>query len=414
MKSLSPADSSHNFKAFIWHAFFLALTTSFIDVDTVIPSMLVKAGGGSFLLGLLTAIMLGGASLMQLVFAGFLSGKAYKKKFLLTGIYLRVFALTVLAALLFFSDFLQPAPLIFLVFVAISVFSFSGAFANVSYVDILGKSILSLKRKRFFTVQQAFKSVGLLVSALIVRELLKMYDYPVSYSLLFILAAILLSVASGGFWMIREAPSGKQSGKNFWELIKLIPAEVKTNTNLKYYLIIINILGLGMSILPFFILLAKDQFGLSGGAVGNYLVFRVVGMLLISLILFYFSQKRGYKGILRSGIVLGIILPPLTLLLSEFAGIYQFIFIISGAYFSIYKITISGILVEISNEDNRALYAGISGAGNILPVLFPLVAGSLISVFGYTAVFIFVSLAILLIFPLVGKLDCTSEEKHQD
>lgn len=403
---ISIKNSKHNFRAFLWHAFFLALTTSFMDVDTVLTAMLVKAGGGPFAIGLLTAIMIGGASLMQLVFAGFLSGKMYKKKFLLSGIYLRTFAIAVIAVLFYLSDQIPDVWLLILIFIFIAMFSFSGAFANVSYVDMLGKSILPDRRKKFFTLQQTLNSVGLLVSALVVRELLRYFGYPDNYSLLFLIAALLLSVASGGFWMIREVPSGKKTGKNIRDFLRMIPNEVRQNQNLKYYLLIINIMGLGMSIIPFFILLAKEKFGLSDLTVGNFLLFRVTGMFLISMLIFGFFRKKGYKGILYTGLAFGIILPPMALILSGDLYFYHLVFLLSGVFFSIYKIAISGILVEISNEENRAIYTGIAGAGNILPLVFPLIAGSLISAVGFQAVFIFVAISLIFALPLVSRLNC--------
>ena len=78
---LSEQNSKKNFKAFLWHSAFLALASNFMDVDTIIPSMLIKAGGNSIHLGILTAIMLGGSSLFQLVFAGYLSNYSLKKKY---------------------------------------------------------------------------------------------------------------------------------------------------------------------------------------------------------------------------------------------------------------------------------------------------------------------------------------------
>ena len=142
---------------------------------------------------------------------------------------------------------------------------------------------------------------------------------------------------------------------------------------------------------------------------GNYLVFRISGMLIISLLIFRFSSKRGYKSILYAGLILGIVLPPLAIFLSDYQFIYQFVFILSGAFFSIYKISVSGILVEISNDDNRAVYTGIAGAGNILPAIFPLIAGTLIAVLGYWTVFLFVSLVLITAIPFVKKLNCKNE-----
>src|SRR5680860_558237 len=93
--------STHNFYSFLWHASFLAFAKNFMDVDTIIPAMIVEAGGGAMHIGIMTAIMLGGSSFMQLFFAPYLSNKAQKKNYLLLGINVRIFALAGLGILLF-------------------------------------------------------------------------------------------------------------------------------------------------------------------------------------------------------------------------------------------------------------------------------------------------------------------------
>jgi hypothetical protein len=72
--------SNRNFWSFLWHAGFLALAKNFMDVDTIIPAMIVEAGGGAMHIGIMTAIMLGGASFTQLFFAPYLSNKTYQKE----------------------------------------------------------------------------------------------------------------------------------------------------------------------------------------------------------------------------------------------------------------------------------------------------------------------------------------------
>ena len=76
-------DAKVNFLSFLWHALFLALAKNFMDVNTIIPAMLINAGGTTTDLGILTAIMIGGASFMQIAFAGFLFKKIMKKRYLL-------------------------------------------------------------------------------------------------------------------------------------------------------------------------------------------------------------------------------------------------------------------------------------------------------------------------------------------
>ncbi|NQU27503.1 MAG: MFS transporter [Candidatus Marinimicrobia bacterium] len=404
--NLTKANSSHNFKSFLWHSAFLALASNFMDVDTIIPSMLIKAGGGAVALGLLTAIMLGGSSLFQLLFASFISKKRFKKKYLLIGINLRVSALLLISLLFFGSAQLGNNLTILFIFLLISVFSFSGSYANVSYVDILGKSIRGNNRKKLFSSKQIINSIGILASALVVRELLKYFNYPANYSILFLAAGTLLLIASLGFWRIREVDTKIKVTRGFIEFFTMIPAEIKQNHNLKYYLLTINSLGLGLSMLPFLILLAKENFGLSYNLIGNFLLLRTIGMLGTGLFLFRYSNRFQYKYLLKFSLVLSAALPILSLLFSNQVVFYQLIFILTGIFISVYRVAINGVLLEISNNENRAAYAGISGAGNILTTLFPLFAGALITIFGYQVVFISVSVLISLSYFFVNQLHC--------
>jgi MFS family permease len=398
--------SKINFRNFLWHAVFLALASNFMDIDTIIPSMLIKAGGSAFHLGLLTAIMLGGTKIFQLIFASNISKKIFKKKFLLVGINLRVISLIALATLFYYSILLSNDLIIFLIFLLISIFALAGSYAAISYNDILGKSVKPESRKHFFSLKQTVNSIGIFFSAIIVRDLIKRFDYPDNYTLLFSCAAFLLLVATLGFWNIKEPASKLIKKKNIIDFFRLIPSEIKKNPNLKNYLLIINSLGLGMSILPFLILFAKDKFGLSYEMIGNFLLIRTVGMLFASLLFYKIAHKINYKTLLKFSLVIGALLPIIALFFSTNQYFYQFIFIISGIFVAIYKISDNGILLEISTNENRALYTGISGAGSILTTIFPLIAGFLIIKFGYIPVFSTVSVLILSSIFFVKKLNC--------
>ncbi len=90
---LSRQISGHNYNALLWHALFLALAKNFMDVDTIIPAMVVDAGGTSVHIGFVAAIMLGGSRLSQLFFAPFINNQPAKKGYLLWGINTRICAL---------------------------------------------------------------------------------------------------------------------------------------------------------------------------------------------------------------------------------------------------------------------------------------------------------------------------------
>ena len=405
---LSEKRSEINFKSFFWHAIFLALASSFMDIDTVIPAMLIQSGGTSFHLGILTAILLGGSSFFQLFFASYLSNKKYKKGYLLTAINLRVFSLFALSFLFFFSKNIKSDLIILFIFIIISFFAISGSFANISYMDIFGKSVKAEKRKKFFTLKESITSIAVFISAIVVRELLKRYDYPSNYSLLFFIAAFLLLIASLGFWQIKEKRSIIKKNKGILSFFKQIPSEIRGNSNLKYYLLLINIFGLAISLLPFLILFAKENFELSGKMIGNFLVFRISGMVVSGMVFYRLAHKVNYKFMMKIASIVGALIPVVSLFLIQYQFYYQFLFILSGFFVSAYKISKSGILLEISNSDNRATYTGISGARDIVSMIFPLLAGALITFFGFHIIFIIVSVIIFTGFFISMKLNCTT------
>lgn len=382
-----------------------------MDVDTIIPSMVLNAGGNAVTLGIVTTIMIGGSSLMQIVFAGFLSNRTHKKSMLLVGINLRVAALMFLALILFRSSSGNDSVLLLSIILLISVFSFSGSFANISYMDIMGKSILEKSRKRFFSVKQTVSSVGIFISAIAVRQLLRKLSYPENYGTLLFFAGVLLLIASLGFWRLREVSVQVKNKRTFSEFLRLIPRHIAQDHNLKNYLLMINFMGLVVSFIPFMILFARSNFDLSYNFIGNILIFKVVGMLLTSIVLYKRSHKFEYKNLLFFSLICGASLPVLALLFKNNQLAYQMLFLLSGVFVSAFRVAKNGILVEISTNENRATYTGISGAGSILPTVFPLVAGVMISVLDYSSTFIIITLLVITSLIFVTKLNCRKLER---
>jgi MFS family permease len=397
--------SNRNFWSFLFHAGFLALAKNFMDVDTIIPAMIVEAGGGALHIGIMTAIMLGGASFTQLFFAPYLSNKTFKKKYLLAGINTRVFSLIGLGVLLFLLTGEQVGYVLWLVFLFITLFSLAGAFANVSYFDILGKSVNPIKRKTFFSANQIISGVIVLGAAFLVKKVLVWKDFPVNYALMFFIGGALLLIASGGFWNIRETvPSTmKISGvKNFLSVLK---QELKTNKKLAYFLGFINTQGIAISFLPFVILYAKENFQTQSSDTGNFLLFKVIGIVLVSLLVLLGAKKLKYNLLLYSNVLLSILLGVMAWRITGIEEV-KYVFVVGGIVFSLYTMTMNGLLLEISGNENRALYTGFAGAGNILPAIFPLLAGTLIQLFGFRAFFVLFMIIIASASFFIFKIDC--------
>jgi MFS family permease len=402
---ITQAISKNNFRSLLWHAGFLALAQNFIDIDTVIPAMMVDSGGTAMHIGILTAIMLGGSSFTQLIFAPFISNYAYKKKFLLLGINSRIFALLFIGILLYYNSYFGDDYRILLIFILISMFSLGGAFANISYTDILGKSIAEHSRKPFFSVRQVFTGVILLGSVFLARFVLTADEYPLNYAHMFFIGFIALAIASLGFWNLKEVTPSRLKVKSPGHFIRLIKSELNENQQLGHFLGFINTMGISIGLLPFVVLYAKENFDTSSSDTASFLLYKVIGSVFIGLLLFVFARKFRYRNLLFLNVALAFVLP-LFLLLASDAPPLNLVFFIGGIVFATYSISMNGVLLEVSGTTNRALYTGITGAGNILPALFPLLGGWMIMQFGYPAFFILYMATILSSLYFIIKLKC--------
>ncbi|PKP38918.1 MAG: MFS transporter [Bacteroidetes bacterium HGW-Bacteroidetes-15] len=402
---LSSKISSHNFYSFLWHATFLALAQSFMDVDTVIPSMIIESGGKSMHIGIMTAIMLGGSSFTQLFFAPYISNKPFKKKFLLFGIYSRIISLFALGFILFYLQGAQIGWVLWLIFLFITLFSLGGAFTNISYIDIMGKSIGEERRKTFFSTKQIVVGIVVLVSAFFAKKLLVASEYPVNYAFMFFAGASLLLISSAGFWKIKEVIPSTFKINGFRDFIRILRLELKENPKLIFFLGFINTQGIIISFLPFVMLYASESLNAQTADTGSFLLFKVIGVVSVSMIIFFVSKRIKYNPILYLNVILSVAIILITMFVKDGSSL-RYVFILGGMAFSLYTITMNGLLLEVSGRENRALYAGFAGAGNILPALFPLAGGWIISRIGFQFFFILFILIVISSAYYIRKIDC--------
>jgi MFS family permease len=253
-------------------------------------------------------------------------------------------------------------------------------------------------------MRQIISSSGTLLSAWLAGYVLKNFQYPSNYFAVFAIAAIFLSIASLGFWRVNETKveNGIES-TGFW---KSIFHELKTNKRLTWYLLLTNTLGLNYAILPFVLLLGKSNAGMSDGFVSNLLLTKMSGLILAGIFIFFFSKKIKYDTILKISLGLGLAFPLIAWIYQDHLMAYYIAFFIGGLYGSLFVVSSNGILLEISSANNRSIYAGISGAGNILPTLIPLMAGLLIATAGFSAFFISVLIITLSSAVFIYRLNC--------
>jgi predicted MFS family arabinose efflux permease len=260
----------------------------------------------------------------------------------------------------------------------------------------------------FVVFKQFMSSSGFLLSAILAREILLSFEYPENYRILFFFATVFLAVASLGFWRLREPASESiKSYTNPLKLIRQIPILLRADRNLRFFILLANIAGAAITLIPFYISLAVQEYSIQNIS-GELLMFHFAGMAGSNILWSRIVKKRGFKGAFYSVFVLQAIIPVTMLLISseyDFA-VYRWMFLLSGAAFSAYKMAIEGVLLEISTNENRIIYSGIFGIFNVLTALAPIVAGILIPHIGYAVVFGVIAVLSLLSLLGVKQLNC--------
>lgn len=422
----SASHLSRNTRGLWWHAFWLSASLTFTEFNTVLPSLVLDVGGAEIHIGILTGIMIGVPLLAQLGFAGYLHGRPRKKPYLILGIHVRVFALAGAALTIGAAGALSAGPVILRLYLWMMLFSLSGAFAGISYTDIAGRAVPSDYRRRFFVLKQTLSGLGVMAAALLGRLILGAMDFPQDYRTMFLAAATALLIATAGFWVLREpvrrpadtasanhTPGSAhdavpQEGPGYWDVMRSIPGILRTDATLRNYILASNLLGLGVTLVPFYVALCRIRVGLTGADLGTLLLVQIVAMVTSNLIWSRVARRGGFKGVLRWLILIAATGPMVALLLSTDAlsAAFPLIFLLSGAAHSADHIASDAVLIEITSDENRATYSGIFGTLNLTRALFPVANGALLATIGYDAVFIAVGIIALFALPLLRGMVC--------
>jgi MFS family permease len=222
---------------------------------------------------------------------------------------------------------------------------------------------------------------------------------------MFFICALLLLIASGGFWKIKEDTPSVMKIKGLKDFLMILKSELSQNRKLGYFLGFINTQGIIISLLPFVMLYAKEKLNTQSSDTGYFLLYKVIGVVTVSMLVFLFSRRVKYNLLLYMNVSLSLMLILTTLFINDVITL-RYIFVFGGIIYTLYIITMNGLLLEISRRENRALYAGFAGAGNILPAVFPLAGGWIINQFGFHNFFLVFFFSISISIWFIRKIDC--------
>lgn len=390
---------------FIWHGFFLALTKATLDLNTIFPALVSSLVDSKTLFGALYAIMLGVPFVFNVFFGHYLHDRPRKKPFLLLGIYLRAASYLGMAVFTFLFAESAPALVLISLFGWVFLFAFSGGFAGVSYADIVGSLVPRGQRSRLYAAKTFAAGVAMLVGGVMVARLLTLegLGYPANYAVILGIGSAGLLVASVAFWFIGE-PAAVAAGEttSFRRFLATVPSIVRNDRTFLRFIVVQNLASFSLMLLPFYMIFARETFGIGQGYVGRYLLFQIGGAIVSNLLWAWLARRRGSRGVVRGCVLVGGLIPLVALGAAGFGpDAYAVVFVLVGVVMSGRQVGFEPYLLDLAPEERRTVYVGINGTLNFTKVVLPVLGGVLMDLLGFRVTFVAVVVIMLIAFFLL-------------
>jgi len=387
-----------------WTGFGMAL--SFISATTVMPALIDRLSGSPLAVGLISTIGTGGWLLPQLFAAGPVSRLRRKKRaVILPSLIGRpTFLLTALAILWFAAS--RPGLLLAVFFVGYGLFSICDGIASVPWFDLFSRAIPPHRRGRFIATTQTVSALLTMGVGGVVGYVLGdagPFPYPANYAVLFFLAGGFAFLSLASFSRVRETPSDVvESRLTVRDYLRELKVVWTGDRDFRLITAVRLIVGLTSLASPFYAVYALNVKGISTGAIGWFLSAQIAGGLLCSLILGYFLERHGSRLTTNMEAVLALVSPLLAIVAGLvvpgdspwFVPTFLLVFAFMGALNNSFMLGHMNYILEMSPEDKRPVYVGLSNTLTGLLVVVPLLGGWLVDAFSYEPLFILTVLCV--------------------
>lgn len=379
-----------NIFAIIGDVAFFMVGFSCFDPTTVMPQFLKELGASPALIGLITGLRLLVLFAPQPYVAHLVHGRRRVKPILVAACMIGRLPMFVLFLLVW--AFGQNHTLVLWTFVVFTLlFIASDGFCLVPWTEIIGKTIPANIRGRFLGAMQSVSSLAALAAPLLVSAVLSMrsLQFPRNYALLILLMAIGLFLSLLMLLLIREpdTPAHDDPDRTFAEHLRRIPDLWSKDPALRWVLTTQLLLAGGGVASSFYVLHARERFGLPESYVAVYLTAQALGAALTGPFLGWIADRFGPVRALRLVVTVALV-PPLAALVMPVAWGFVLVFACLGALgWSLWN-TFTNVILYISPQPERPTYIALQNFMNLPAALTPFIGGLIVGGLGYHAAFL--------------------------
>ncbi len=361
---------------------------SLLSPHTVLPALILRLGGSTVEVGLISVIAWFGLFLPQIFAARYTQSLEWKKPWSIRfGTIQRIAVLMISLVVLLFAE---PLP----VFARFSVLFFYGisqillGIATPGWFDLFTKLTPLRKRGRLTGMKNSLAGVLAFLCGLFLTFLLGAFSFPWGYSIAlgmaFAFQGASIVVQSR---LIEEHPTETVQRYAFKEYIRHLPNIFKGNRNFRMFLVSTIVLVLASMPVGFFTTYALQHFRIEESAVGEFTML-IVGAQIVSALVNGFAADRFGNKIVLIYSAAATLCACLCALIAPTIGVFKVVFVFVGINLGSELMARYNIAVEYGPTQQRSVYIGLMNTILAPAYLVGLFGGVLAAVFGYQTLFI--------------------------
>ena len=389
-----------------------SIGAAFFDASTVLVGFVATLTASTVLLGLVPTIFQVGIGLPQLAVARFLANRPRKIPFLIAASLFRGAPVFILAAFAWARP--EPTTLLFAFFICYALFSLGVGAESVAWIDIFAKIAPPERRGQISAIGRTAGNLCSLAAGFLVARILASQDrFPRNYALLFLAAAIMLTIAFAVFAFVREpidpephpaeSPRGAPDdrailaqGRQVWRHDRRFRVVLWARVLYVSHLVAI----------PFYLRFARDMVGIDDATIGSFVSASMFGQLIANGLWGWVSGRFGVRRVVQGAMAIAALIPLYVLLTPTLPhGAFLLVYVAIGMVVASEFIGWMNLLLEIAPAPRRPLYISLQGTLLLPANLLPLFGGVALNVLPYRIFFPIIAIALALGCALVSWLD---------
>ena len=364
---------------------------SFASQSTLLPAFMAHLGAPNLAIGAIDSVMTVGWFLPALFVASHTETLARKLPFVLRWTVWERVPLGALGLVAFFladrAPALAQAAVLFLLFVMTGV----GGILMPAWMDIVGRSIPTTLRGRFFAGAHVLGSAGGLLGGLATTYILAALPAPGCYGACFLIGFVFMALSFVALASVREPPAATAASDpaSLARYLGRIPPLLWRDRNLSWFLVARACAAFAMMAGAFYTVYALQAWQAPAWQVGVFTAVLLLGRTVSSIVLGWLADSAGHRLVIIIGVASTIAANALALGAPSVPA-FTVVFALISVHFAAVNVSWLPVLLEFApTVQERPTYVGIGNTA-FAPAAFaaPLLAGAMADAFGFRSIFI--------------------------